>query len=329
MAANEASVIYQGAFGFRNMAAATAMSTDTVFRIASMVKLLTSVAALQLVERGKLKLDEPAGHIDPTLAAPQVLTGFDAKGVPQLRAGAKTSDAAQPADAYVGLQLSAVGHQRHPLPEIRARQAGAAAHAADVRTRRAMGLWRQYRPRRPDGGNRQRAEPRTILPREHHGPARHERHRPVDHRSAARAPGQPACARRGWKTGCETAWKAHRADGVFRRRQHLFHGTGLSHSAAGVVERRPLSRRQHPAAGNRGIDVDQPDRQPGGRNTQDGESGAVERRGFFPGRSPAMGARPHDQCRSGAGRPQGRQPQTGPACSTPITGSTRRRGSPA
>src|SRR5262245_30210588 len=52
MAANEQSVVYERAFGLRNMAAATPMSTDTVFRIASMVKLLTSVAALQLVERG-------------------------------------------------------------------------------------------------------------------------------------------------------------------------------------------------------------------------------------------------------------------------------------
>jgi methyl acetate hydrolase len=43
------------------------------------------VAALQLVERGKLKLDEPAANIDPTLTSPQVLAGFDAKGVPQLR----------------------------------------------------------------------------------------------------------------------------------------------------------------------------------------------------------------------------------------------------
>jgi methyl acetate hydrolase len=85
MAANETSVVYQGAFGARNIAAATRMSTDTVFRIASMVKLLTSVAALQLVERGKLKLDEPAANIDPTLETPQVLTGFDAKGIPQLR----------------------------------------------------------------------------------------------------------------------------------------------------------------------------------------------------------------------------------------------------
>ncbi len=85
MAANETSVVYQGATGLRNMAAATPMSTDTIFRIASMVKLLTSVAALQLVEQGKLKLDEPAANIDSTLASQQLLAGFDAKGIPQLR----------------------------------------------------------------------------------------------------------------------------------------------------------------------------------------------------------------------------------------------------
>jgi methyl acetate hydrolase len=85
MAANEQSVVYEGTFGFRDMAAGSRMSTDTVFRIASMVKLLTSIAALQLMERGKLKLDEPAGNIDPTLGSAQVLAGFDARGVPQLR----------------------------------------------------------------------------------------------------------------------------------------------------------------------------------------------------------------------------------------------------
>ena len=42
MAANEQSVVYEGAFGFRDMSTASRMSTDTVFRIASMVKLLTS-----------------------------------------------------------------------------------------------------------------------------------------------------------------------------------------------------------------------------------------------------------------------------------------------
>jgi methyl acetate hydrolase len=90
MVATERSVIYEGAFGVRGMNAAPKISTDTVFRIASMVKLLTSVAAMQLVERNKLKLDEPAAKIDPTLGSPQVLIGFDAQGVPQLRPAQKS-----------------------------------------------------------------------------------------------------------------------------------------------------------------------------------------------------------------------------------------------
>ena len=85
MAANAQSVLYEGALGFRHMTDGARMSSDTVFRIASMVKLLTSVAALQQVEQGRLKLDEPAANIDPSLAALEVLTGFDAKGAPQLR----------------------------------------------------------------------------------------------------------------------------------------------------------------------------------------------------------------------------------------------------
>ena len=85
MAATDRTVVYEGAFGLRCLGTQARMSTDTVFRIASMVKLLTSVAAMQLVESGKLSLDDPAGLVDPELAAAQVLTGFDAKGHPQLR----------------------------------------------------------------------------------------------------------------------------------------------------------------------------------------------------------------------------------------------------
>src|SRR5690242_17576029 len=85
MAATANSILYEGAIGSRGVGADTPMSGDTIFRIASMVKLLTSVAAMQLVERGKLRLDEPAGNIDPMLAAPRMLTGFDDKGAPQLR----------------------------------------------------------------------------------------------------------------------------------------------------------------------------------------------------------------------------------------------------
>jgi len=89
MVATDRSIIYEGAFGFRAQSAPARMSTDTIFRIASMVKLITSVAAMQLVERGKLTLDDPAENIDPTLASPLVLTGFDDKGAPQLRPATK------------------------------------------------------------------------------------------------------------------------------------------------------------------------------------------------------------------------------------------------
>ena len=40
---------------------------------------------MQLVEQGKLKLDEPIGKLLPDLAAPQVLEGFNDKGEPKLR----------------------------------------------------------------------------------------------------------------------------------------------------------------------------------------------------------------------------------------------------
>jgi methyl acetate hydrolase len=89
MATTAQSVIYQGAFGVRGMGAPQKISVDTVFRIASMVKLLTSVAAMQLVEGGKLRLDEPAERIDPTLASPRVLAGFDERGLPQLHPAQK------------------------------------------------------------------------------------------------------------------------------------------------------------------------------------------------------------------------------------------------
>ena len=85
IAANDKGVIYEGAFGTRNLAQGTAMTPDTIFRIASMTKAVTSVAAMQLVEQGKLQLDQPIGGVLPELSAPQVLEGFDDAGAPRLR----------------------------------------------------------------------------------------------------------------------------------------------------------------------------------------------------------------------------------------------------
>jgi methyl acetate hydrolase len=85
MAATDKGVLYEGAFGTRDLAKGPAMTLDTVFRIASMTKAVTCVAAMQLVEQGKLKLDDPVPNIDPAISAPQVLDGFDATGAPKLR----------------------------------------------------------------------------------------------------------------------------------------------------------------------------------------------------------------------------------------------------
>jgi methyl acetate hydrolase len=85
LAADRDGVFYQGAFGRRSLAEDAPMTLDTVFRIASMTKAVTGVAAMQCVERGLLTLDQPAGEIMPTLAEPVVLDGFDADGKPVLR----------------------------------------------------------------------------------------------------------------------------------------------------------------------------------------------------------------------------------------------------
>src|SRR5436309_8692874 len=85
LAATDAGVVYEGPFGLRDIVDGPAMTRDSVFRIASMTKAVTSVAAMQLVEQGKLQLDEPIGNVLPELAAPQVLEGFDSSGSPRLR----------------------------------------------------------------------------------------------------------------------------------------------------------------------------------------------------------------------------------------------------
>jgi methyl acetate hydrolase len=85
MAANSKEVIYQGAFGKRDLSKDDAMTPDSVFWIASMTKAITAAAGMQLVEQGKLSLDGPIGKVLPDLASPQVMEGFDAKGEPKLR----------------------------------------------------------------------------------------------------------------------------------------------------------------------------------------------------------------------------------------------------
>jgi methyl acetate hydrolase len=76
MATDRDGVLYEGAFGERELGG-TAMTLDTVFLMASMTKAVTAVAAMQLVEQGRLELDAPAHRVLPALADVPVLDGYD------------------------------------------------------------------------------------------------------------------------------------------------------------------------------------------------------------------------------------------------------------
>ena len=78
--------IYEGAFGRANPKTGAPMTADTVFWLLSMTKAFTATACMQMIEQGRLGLDDDAAKYLPELAAPQVLEGFAPDGAPRLRA---------------------------------------------------------------------------------------------------------------------------------------------------------------------------------------------------------------------------------------------------
>jgi methyl acetate hydrolase len=76
--ATDKGLVYEGAFG-------PSITADSVFWIASMTKAVTATACMQLVEQGKLQLDQEMGKLLPQLESPKVLEGFDSNGAPKLR----------------------------------------------------------------------------------------------------------------------------------------------------------------------------------------------------------------------------------------------------
>ena len=69
--------IYERAVGWSDREADRRMTVDTIFRIASQTKALTSVAALALVEEGKLGLNDPVGRFIPGFAKTSVSSVSD------------------------------------------------------------------------------------------------------------------------------------------------------------------------------------------------------------------------------------------------------------
>lgn len=61
------------AAGWRDIENNLPMERDTIFRIASMTKPITSVAALMLIDEGRIALNEPVAHVAPKFAEMRVL----------------------------------------------------------------------------------------------------------------------------------------------------------------------------------------------------------------------------------------------------------------
>jgi methyl acetate hydrolase len=78
MAANRKGIVYQGAFGVADIDQARPLKMDSMFRIASMTKAITSTAAMQLTEQGRFGLDDPVEKFFPEFGKLSVFESFDA-----------------------------------------------------------------------------------------------------------------------------------------------------------------------------------------------------------------------------------------------------------
>jgi CubicO group peptidase (beta-lactamase class C family) len=78
--------VYEKAFGWSDKEAGRRMTVNTIFRIASQTKAITSAAILALLEEGKLRTDQPVGDFIPTFKKTTVLSADSASPVPARRA---------------------------------------------------------------------------------------------------------------------------------------------------------------------------------------------------------------------------------------------------
>ncbi|MGY1650276.1 serine hydrolase domain-containing protein [Geodermatophilus sp. SYSU D01119] len=83
-AADSEGPLYEGAAGNRTAGTDQPLDGGTLFRIASMTKMVATVAALQLAERGELDLQAPVDTLVPAWAELEVLEGWDGD-VPRTR----------------------------------------------------------------------------------------------------------------------------------------------------------------------------------------------------------------------------------------------------
>ena len=89
--ANKERILYHGAFGIMDTGKRKPMQKESIFRIASMTKPVTSVAVMMLKEEDKLGLDDPVSKYLPSFQNREVISSFNPVDVTYL-----TKKAAQP-----------------------------------------------------------------------------------------------------------------------------------------------------------------------------------------------------------------------------------------
>jgi len=77
LVANSEGVLFTHASGYRDSENGQMMRPDSIFAIASMTKLITTIAVLQLVEAGLIELDSGLDQYLPETMNPKIIRGFD------------------------------------------------------------------------------------------------------------------------------------------------------------------------------------------------------------------------------------------------------------
>ena len=85
IATNRTGNFFEGAVGKRELGKDQPMTTDSVFAIFSTTKAITGTTAMQLIEEGKIRLEDAAKKYVPEIGELQVLDGFDSSGQPKTR----------------------------------------------------------------------------------------------------------------------------------------------------------------------------------------------------------------------------------------------------
>src|SRR3954466_4570835 len=173
MAADRKGVIYQGAFGVADIDSGRPLQLDSMFRIASMTKAITSAAAMQFVEQNRFAIEDPVEKYLPEFAKLMVFESFDGATAayrlcarPHRRrsggAGHQAGRHPAPVHAYVGARLRLHQPDRARLQAARGR--GIRSGPAGIRTGRAMALQHQHRLAGPGGREGLGPAARGLLP---------------------------------------------------------------------------------------------------------------------------------------------------------------------